>query len=154
VATLRSSDVGLINQADRHPAAILAGMNRAIAGQTDGGFATCICARFESDGAVVFANAGHLPPYLDGAELSLEPCLPLGIMPAGEYSETTVPFTLGSVVTLVSVGVVEATNPRRELFGFARTREISTLSAEKIVESSRAWGQNDDITVVTIRKKL
>ncbi len=40
------------------------------------------------------------------------------------------------------------------LFGFARTREISTLSAEKIVESSRARGQNDNITVVTIRKKL
>jgi phosphoserine phosphatase RsbU/P len=138
----------------RRPAAVLDALNRAIAGQVDGGFVTCVCARFESDGAVLFANAGHLPPYLDGAELSLEPSLPLGIMPAAEFSETTVSFTSGSVVTLVSDGVVEAANPRRELFGFARTREISTLSAEKIVESSRAWGQNDDITVVTIRKKL
>ena len=154
-AMLVSLIIGVLrNCAERRPAAILAAMNRAIAGQTDGGFITCICARFESDGSVVFANAGHLPPYLDGAELPLEPCFPLGIMPAAEFSETTVPFTLGSVVTLVSDGVVEATNPHRELFGFARTREISTLSAEKIVESSRAWGQNDDITVVTIRKKL
>jgi hypothetical protein len=44
-------------------------------------------------------------------------------------------------------------NARRELFGFDRTREISTTSAGNIVEAARAWGQSDDITVVTVRRK-
>ena len=44
-------------------------------------------------------------------------------------------------------------NARRELFGFDRTREISKSSAGKIVEAARAWGQNDDITVVAVRRK-
>ena len=44
-------------------------------------------------------------------------------------------------------------NARRELFGFDRTREISKNSAVEIVEAARAWGQSDDITVVTVRRK-
>ena len=34
----------------------------------------------------------------------------------------------------------------------ARTREISTKSAGEIAEAAKAWGQNDDITVVTVRR--
>lgn len=55
-------------------------------------------------------------------------------------------------MTLVSDGVVEAENAQRELFGFDRTREISTKSAAEIAEAAKAWGQNDDITVVTVRR--
>ena len=40
-----------------------------------------------------------------------------------------------------------------ELFGFERTREISGRSAGEIAEAAKAWGQNDDITVVTVRRK-
>ena len=50
----------------------------------------------------------------------------------------------GHRLTLVSDGVVEAANAKGELFGFDRTREIST--------AAQAWGQNDDITVVTVRR--
>lgn len=44
----------------------------------------------------------------------------------------------GSQVTLVSDGVVEAGNAQRELFGFDRTREISTKSASEIAEAAKA----------------
>ena len=54
---------------------------------------------------------------------------------------------------MVSDGVVEAANPQRELFGFERTQQISTRPASEIVERAQAWGQNDDITVVTVRLK-
>ena len=39
-----------------------------------------------------------------------------------------------------------------ELFGFERTREISETSAAEIAEAAKAWGQNDDITVVAVRR--
>lgn len=38
-----------------------------------------------------------------------------------------------------------AENAQRELFGFDRTREISTKSASEIAEAAKAWGQIDDI---------
>jgi len=113
----------------------------------------CVCARFETDGNATFANAGHLPPYLDGTEINLDAHFPLGVIREIQYSETTVRITPESMVTLVSDGVVEAMNARHELFGFDRTREISKSSAGKIVEAARAWGQSDDITVVTVRRK-
>ena len=57
-------------------------------------------------------------------------------------------------LTLLSDGVVEAENAQRELFGFDRTREISGRSAQEIAHAAQAWGQNDDITVVTVRRKV
>ncbi len=153
-AMLVSLLIGVLRDTtQRRPAAVLDALNRAIAGQVDGGFVTCVCARFETDGNATFANAGHLPPYLDGTEINLHAHFPLGVIREIQYSETTVRISPESVVTLVSDGVVEAMNARRELFGFDRTREISTCDAGKIVEAARAWGQSDDITVVTVRRK-
>ena len=74
---------------------------------------------------------------------------PLGVLRGIEYAETVV---RGQQFTFVSDGVVEAENPQRELFGFDRTREISMRSAQEIAEAAKAWGQNDDITVVTVRR--
>jgi serine phosphatase RsbU (regulator of sigma subunit) len=51
---------------------------------------------------------------------------------------------------LVSDGVVEARNESGELFGFERTRAISTQSAKKIAQAAQAFGQDDDITVLTL----
>ncbi len=41
---------------------------------------------------------------------------------------------------------------QRKLFDFIRTREISTRSAQEIVEAAKAWGQNDDISIVSARR--
>ena len=153
-AMLVSLLIGVLRDTkERSPGNILAAMNHALLGQTDGGFVTCACARFNETGLVSIANAGHLSPYLDGAESELSNGLPLGIAPGIVYPETSLTLAPGSVLTFVSDGVVEAANPQRELFGFERTRKISTAPARDIVESARAWGQNDDITVVTVRHK-
>jgi hypothetical protein len=37
-----------------------------------------------------------------------------------------------------------------ELFGFDRTRELSTRSAEQITRTAQAYGQQDDITVLAV----
>jgi serine phosphatase RsbU (regulator of sigma subunit) len=51
---------------------------------------------------------------------------------------------------LVSDGVIEARNAQGELFGFERTRAISTQSAENIAHAAQEFGQDDDITVLTL----
>jgi serine phosphatase RsbU (regulator of sigma subunit) len=76
--------------------------------------------------------------------------LPLGIDPDVVYCSRDLPG--GCLLTLISDGVLEATNAKGELFGFERTAAISTQSAAEIAEAARAWGQTDDITVVTVRK--
>jgi len=100
---------------------------------------------------VVVANAGHPSPYFDGAEAACEAGLPLGVLSGVEYEETVVP---GERFTFVSDGVVEAENSVGELFGFERTRAISGQSAGEIAAVATAWGQNDDITVVTARRMI
>jgi serine phosphatase RsbU (regulator of sigma subunit) len=50
----------------------------------------------------------------------------------------------------MSDGVVEARTSAGELFGFDRTRSISTQSAEQIAQAAQAFGQEDDITVLTL----
>ena len=134
----------------RQPAEVLAHLNRALLGKTRGGFVTCACALFQADGQVVLATAGHLSPWVDAQDLELEAGLPLGVVDGVEYQEKQ---ACGKRFVFVSDGVVEAENAQRELFGFERTREISVKSAQEVAEAAKSWGQNDDITVVTVRRK-
>ena len=149
-AMLVSLAVGILrNEKSNSPAEILSALNDGLAGRTGGGFVTCCCARFDADGTVTIANAGHPAPYCDGHEVEVEAGLPLGIAQGVAYSELV---TRGESFTFVSDGVVEAENAQRELFGFDRTRDISTKSAQEIAQAAKAWRQNDDITVVTVRR--
>jgi phosphoserine phosphatase RsbU/P len=133
----------------RKPAEVLAHLNRILHGQITG-FVTCTAALIAANGDMTLANAGNLPPYRNGQELDVESGLPLGITPDVCYSETRFQLNPNDRLTFVSDGVVEATNERRELFGFHRTQAISTQSASAIAEAAKQFGQNDDITVLTL----
>ena len=65
----------------RQPAEVLANLNESLVGRVSGGFVTCCCARFDPDGQVTIASAGHPAPYADGRELEVATGLPLGIAP-------------------------------------------------------------------------
>jgi hypothetical protein len=134
------------------PAELLARLNNRLSGASDGGFITCLCARIAPDGTVTLANAGHLAPYSNGLELPVEGGLPLGVVASLAYSETRITVAPGDSLTLLSDGVVEARNPQSELFGFERTRQASTQSAQSIAASAQAFGQEDDITVLTLAR--
>ena len=135
--------------AARKPAEVLAYLNHILQGQITG-FVTCTAALIAANGNMALANAGNLLPYRNGQELVVESGLPLGITPDVDYSETTFQLDRNDRVTFVSDGVVEATNKRRELFGFDRTQAISTQSAGAIAEAAKQFGQIDDITVLTL----
>jgi phosphoserine phosphatase RsbU/P len=133
----------------RDPAEVLAYMNSVLHGQI-AGFVTCTAALIAANGKMMLSNAGNLPPYCNGQELDVESGLPLGITPDASYSETAFQLHPNDRLTFVSDGVVEATNEGRELFGFDRTQAISTESASVIAEAAKQFGQNDDITVLTL----
>ncbi len=132
------------------PAAVLKHLNRVLAGMRLGGFATCLCAEIAANGALTLANAGHLPPYRNGEEIQVDSGLPLGIAPDATYTESAIHPAPGDQLTFLSDGVVEAQNAQGELFGFDRTRQISTQSAQAIAHAAQSFGQQDDITVLTL----
>ena len=132
------------------PGEILAAMNRSLLVRRREGFTTCLVLRADPDGALTVANAGHLPPYLDGEELPLKGSLPLGLDAQSIYPEANFALSPGAQLTLLTDGVVEARSAAGELFGFDRAQTLSCKSADQILEAARAFGQEDDITVVTL----
>jgi hypothetical protein len=132
------------------PAQLLQHLNLVLAEMKVSGFATCLCAEISANGKLTLANAGHLAPYRNGEELALEPGLPLGISNAEAYSENTFQLSPGDGMTLLSDGVVEAHSITGELFGFDRARLLSAQPAEQIAHAAQSFGQEDDITVLTL----
>ncbi len=134
------------------PAALLAHLNRALGENRLGGFATCLCADVSADGEVTIANAGHLAPYCNGKEVSIPPSLPVGVHQANAdgYEERVFRLAPGDRLTFLSDGVVEARNAQGELLGFERAAELSIEPAEKVAQAAQAFGQEDDITVLTL----
>ncbi len=132
------------------PAAILAAMNQRMLGRSQGGFTTCLVLRADAEGALTIANAGHIAPYIAGKELLLENGLPLGLSADSTYTESTFQLPQSQQLTLLTDGVVEAREKSGALFGFERTAALSTQSAEAIAAAAQAFGQEDDITVLTL----
>ena len=133
------------------PAEILAGLNRRLLGRGTG-FTTALALRILPNGEATLASAGHLNPYLAGKELALESNLPLGLSPEVVYTETTIFLKPSEILTLITDGVLEATNPTtKELFGFERTLALSAKSAHEIADTAQAFGQEDDIAVLTLQ---
>jgi sigma-B regulation protein RsbU (phosphoserine phosphatase) len=143
----------LHDYASSRPAEVLAHLNRVLHGRMDG-FVTCCAAHIAADGTMTLANAGGPAPYLNGEEMAVEPGLPLGILGEASYAETRYQIAPNDRLTFVSDGVVEATNPQGELYGFERTEAISNQPAKAIAEAATQFGQEDDITVLSVTRTV
>ena len=144
----------LLGAAQRHdtdsPVELLRHLNLVLTDMRLGGFVTCLCGELSAAGILTLANAGHLPPYRNGEETPLDSGLPLGIASDPGYTESTLQLAPGDALTFLSDGVVEAQSAAGELFGFDRSRSISTRSAQDIAAAALQFGQQDDITVLTV----
>jgi phosphoserine phosphatase RsbU/P len=132
------------------PAPLLTRLNNSLYRPENSGFITCLCGHLSPDGRLTLANAGHLSPYWNGEEVPLESGLPLGIVSGVEYAERVVELAAGGMILLLTDGVVEARSASGELFGFDRTRSISNRPAAQMAAAAQAFGQDDDITVLSI----
>jgi hypothetical protein len=153
-ALLVSVIVGALqNRRSDQPGPILEELNRVLLGRSEGGFTTCCCARFDADGTLTIANAGHLAPYRNAQEIAAPPGLPLGVEIEGHWTEMSVELAPGDRVLWVSDGVLEARNGKRDLLGFERVQELAGRSASEIAGAAQQFGQEDDITVVSITRQ-
>jgi serine phosphatase RsbU (regulator of sigma subunit) len=136
------------------PAWILTGLNRRLEGRMQNGFVTCLVLRLETSGKCEVANAGHLPPFLNHEEIALPPVLPLGLVSDGSYENVSFSMALGVRLTLYTDGLLEARNAARELFGFDRVRHLIATNPDALAasEAAVAFGQDDDITVLTVTR--
>lgn len=141
---------GMRRTQEKSPARLLQSLNRVLIGSDS--FTTCQVAWFGSEGEVVLANAGHLPPYLNTQEVRLPGGLPLGVVDDVKYDEVRLYLHPGDRLLMMSDGVVEARHPSGELFGFDRVHNLSNQSAFYIADAAKAFGQEDDITVLTVQR--
>jgi predicted ester cyclase len=151
------------------PGEVLARVNEALVADIPSStFVTCFYAVLEpNSGLLRYANAGHDLPYLrrgGGPEELRARGMPLGLMPGMSYEEKETILAPGDSVLYYSDGLVEAHNPKREMFGFPRLRRlVAEHEAEEgsVVEflmdklrsfTGEEWEQEDDITLVTLQR--
>jgi serine phosphatase RsbU (regulator of sigma subunit)/CHASE1-domain containing sensor protein/anti-sigma regulatory factor (Ser/Thr protein kinase) len=152
------------------PGRVLAEANEVLYAYIPSGtFVTCFYGVLDPEsGRLVYANAGHDPPYSqqggDAQELRARG-MPLGLMPGMPYEEKEAVLAAGDDLVFYSDGLVEAHDPEGEMFGFPRLRKLimaeSGGSGEELVdfllaELVRFTGadseQEDDITLVTLER--
>jgi len=148
--------VGVIRtlvESSYEPRVVLEGLNRRLCGRGQS-YATCVAMHIDADGKTTIANAGHIVPYLNGKELAMTGNLPLGLNPSVTFDQVTMHLKNKDRLLVITDGVIEAKNAKNELFGFNRARSISHLPAAFIVKAAEIFGQEDDITVVSIARMV
>jgi serine phosphatase RsbU (regulator of sigma subunit) len=130
-------------------------------------FVTCFYAILDPESASLsYANAGHDLPYLhrngEAEELRARG-MPLGLMPGMGYEEEETILEAGESALFYSDGLVEAHDPKGEMFGFPRLRALITEHTEErslgefLMEElysfvGEGWEQEDDITLLTLER--
>jgi serine phosphatase RsbU (regulator of sigma subunit) len=86
-------------------------------------------------------------------------------MPGMDYEEKEITLQAGESALFYSDGLVEAHDPKGEMFGFPRLRELMAEHGDKrslgdlLLEelysfTGEEWEQEDDITLLTLRCSL
>lgn len=149
--------VGAIRTSVQHtedPSEILTAVNEQLC-EREHASATCLIMRIDPDTNVILANAGQLPPYLNGKEIEMEGALPLGIIAGVDFSVTSFRLKEGDSLMLMSDGVIEAQDSQGTLFGFERVNEMlrSDTTARDIAVAAQTFGQEDDILVLRVQRE-
>jgi serine phosphatase RsbU (regulator of sigma subunit)/CHASE1-domain containing sensor protein/anti-sigma regulatory factor (Ser/Thr protein kinase) len=131
-------------------------------------FVTCFYGVLDSEsGRFRYANAGHDPPY-KRHESQVDELrargMPLGLMPGMLYEEDETSLVAGDDLLFYSDGLVEAHDPKGEMFGFPRLQglieahrstnslRIGFLLSELMRFTGKNWYQEDDITLVSLER--
>jgi len=148
--------VGCIRSAARHtadPAKILRLVNDELCSREQAS-ATCMILHITAGGELQIANAGQIPPYLNGVELDVTGALPLGMVPETDYTIDSFQIADGDSMLLMSDGIAEAQDAHGQLYGFERVAELvkNPISAAEVAIAAQKFGQQDDILVLRIQR--
>jgi len=153
---------------EHSPGGVLGRVNDALATDIPPNmFITCFYAILDPEsGRLLYANAGHDLPYVwqsgEAEELRARG-MPLGLMPGMSYEQKEIVLKGGDSALFYSDGLVEAHDPQRDLFGFPRLRGLvaehgkqgslqEALLEELYSFVGEGWEQEDDITLLTLRR--
>ena len=159
---------GVATASGSSPGDVLARVNEAVLARIPPNmFVTCFYAILEPEsGTLSYANAGHDLPYLhrngEAEELRARG-MPLGLMPGMGYEEKQTILEAGEEALFYSDGLVEAHDPEGEMFGFPRLQALvakygeerslgEALLEELYTFVGEGWEQEDDITLLTLRR--
>ena len=158
-----------VAQASNSPGDVLRRVNDPLTTDIpDNMFVTCFYAILDpKSGSLRYANAGHDLPYLhrngEAEELRARG-MPLGLMPGMGYEEKETILEAGESALFYSDGLVEAHDLKGEMFGFPRLRELVAEHGDEkgqlgefLLEElysfvGEGWEQEDDITLLTLRR--
>ena len=131
-------------------------------------FVTCFyCILDPKSGRLLYANAGHDLPYLHRRNGEAEELrargMPLGLMLGMGYEEKEITLQTDEAALFYSDGLVEAHDPKGEMFGFPRLRGLvakhgeertlqETLLGELYSFVGEGWEQEDDVPLLTLRR--
>jgi len=144
------------------PARLLAGMNSALCGNTQGQFVTAAYVHLDAVARELrYAAAGHPAMLLlrDGTVTEIvENGLLLAAAAGATYSDKALPLEAGDRLLLYTDGLVEARNEQGELFGEERLSAAlsgtagltSDAAADRMIAAAQSWAklQDDDLTVL------
>jgi serine phosphatase RsbU (regulator of sigma subunit)/ketosteroid isomerase-like protein len=156
-------------QSSDSPGEVLVRVNDVLCPDIPSGmFVTCFYGILDPEsGRLSYANAGHNLPCSrrhDGQADELRARgMPLGIMPRMDYEEKETTLETGVSTLFYSDGLVEAHDSRGEMFGFPRLRALVAERGEErslgdfLLEElysfvGEGWEQEDDITLLTLRR--
>jgi serine phosphatase RsbU (regulator of sigma subunit) len=151
------------------PGEVLAQVNEALVADIPlSTFVTCFYGILDpQSGRFIYANAGHNLPcrrHDDQADELRARGMPLGLMPGMSYEEKEIELEKGESVLFYSDGLVEAHDPKGEMFGFPRLRRmvaehaaeegslVDFLMEELYSFVGENWEQEDDITLLTLQR--
>ncbi len=169
MATTRSMLRAVAAQPATSPGQVLAQVNELLCLDLPANmFVTCFYAVLDPvTGRLLYANAGQDLPYLRHADGPVDELrargMPLGLMPGMQYEEEETTLLPGDCLLFYSDGLVEAHNPRREMFGFPRLMALLGQPAEEssLIQFLRHelatftgpdWKQEDDLTLVVLQR--
>ena len=152
-------------QTEHSPSAILARLNRLLAGRGLGPrFATLFYGVLSSDGRFVYSNAGYNPPMILARNglLRLTVGGPiLGAFSQSKFDEARVYLSKGDTMIMFSDGVTEACDAEGREFGEDRLLSSVTASGTapeilrgilgRVEDFCQGTAQSDDITVAVTR---
>src|SRR5829696_5847304 len=168
MASARSMLRAVAQGTEHSPGGVLGRVNDALATDIPPNmFITCFYAILDPEsGRLLYANAGHDLPYVwqsgEAEELRARG-MPLGLMPGMSYEQKEIVLKWGDSALFYSDGLVEAHDPQRDLFGFPRLRGLvaehgkqgslqEALLEELYSFVGECWEQEDDITLLTLRR--
>jgi len=155
------------------PARVLTAANQRILMDTKSGlFVTTFYGVLTPvSGELIYANAGHNPPYLFNsgnaipARILKATGVPLGLFEDKAWKQDAIEIKPKSILVLYSDGVTEALNPAGEFFGDERLLRVAGANLERSAEDMQEAiilalkefvgeaPQSDDLTLVVLNRE-